>query len=68
MSNVSVFRVVSCNGPQRFTSGSLYTSLYRCWRKSQLQKSRTTLGRWTMDALTNSYTDSINTLEIKLHL
>ena len=23
---MSVFRVVSCNGPQRFTSGSLYTS------------------------------------------
>ena len=26
MSNVSVFRVVCCNCPQRFTSGSLYTS------------------------------------------
>ena len=27
------FRVVSCNGPQRFTSGSLYTSLVyvRAW-------------------------------------
>ena len=23
---MSVFRVVSCNGPQRFTSGILYTS------------------------------------------
>ena len=54
-------------------TGNLYTcrqlkNLYRCWRKSQLQQSRTTSGRWTMDALTNSYTDSINTLEIKLHL
>ena len=60
MSNLSVFRVFCCTCPQRFTSGSLYTSRVHVSGKVPVSPSAFQLyGLWHIQF------DSLPTLQIK---
>ena len=74
MSNVSVFRVVSCNGPQRFTSGSLYTSykveggdkmfLSLCYRRDIVQFNLVYFRSISSQQVTNIKSNKVNENQI----